>query len=107
LQLAAPPDGELGLRAVRESNGWAVAVPDANAYQMQGKLGSQEGLFVEPAAAISAAAVELDRASGRLTGDETVVALLTGTGFKVADAIQNLTSGIEIPLIEVPQILSQ
>jgi threonine synthase len=107
LQLAAPPDGELGLRAVRESNGWAVAVPDANTCQMQGKLGSQEGLFAEPAGAISAAAIQMDRARGRLNGHETVVALLTGTGFKVADAIQNLTSGIEIPLIGVPDILKQ
>ncbi len=105
LQLAAPPDGELALRAVREADGWAIAVPDAYTYRVQGELASHEGLFVEPAAAITAAAVELDRASGRLRGDETVVCLLTGIGFKVMDAVQNLTAGVEIPLIGVEEIV--
>jgi threonine synthase len=106
LQLAAPPDGALALRAVQESEGWAVAVPDADTYRVQGELASREGVFVEPAAAITAAAVERDRASGRLRGDETVVCLLTGIGFKVMDAIQNLTAGIEIPLIEADSIIT-
>lgn len=106
LQLAAPPDGALALRAVRESHGWAIVVPDANTAQAQSKLASSEGLFAEPAAAITAAAAELDRANGRLRGDELVVCLLTGIGFKVMDAVQRLTEGLEIPLLDVEQILS-
>ncbi len=105
LQLAAPPDGALALRAVRESDGWAVAVPDAVTYRVQGELAAREGLFVEPAAAITAAAVEVDRQAGRLRGDETVVCLLTGIGFKVMDAVQRLTEHIPIPLIEAGDIV--
>jgi threonine synthase len=104
LQLAAPPDGDLALRALRESNGWAIAVPDTNTYRVQRELSAHEGLFVEPAAAITTAAVELDRASGRLRGDELVVCILTGIGFKVMDAVQNATAGVEIPLIECDDI---
>ena len=89
---------------MRESGGWALAVPDDYTYRVQGQLASQEGLFVEPAAAITAAAVELDRMSGRLRGSESVVCLLTGIGFKVMDAVQNLTASVEIPLIEVADI---
>ncbi|MBI5878571.1 MAG: pyridoxal-phosphate dependent enzyme [Chloroflexi bacterium] len=105
LQLADPPDGALALKAVRDSGGWAMAVPDAETARAQKALAAQEGLFVEPAAAITAAAVSLDRASGRLRGDETVMCVLTGVGFKVQDAIQRLTDGVEIPLIEADDIL--
>lgn len=105
LQLAAPPDGGLALRGVLESDGWAIAVPDANTYRVQGELAGEEGLFVEPAAAITAAAVEMDMAAGRLKGDETVVCLLTGIGFKVMDAVNNLIAGVEIPLIEAGEII--
>jgi threonine synthase len=104
LQLAAPPDGNLALRAIRQSNGWAMAVPDANTYRVQRELASAEGLFVEPAAAITAAAVQLDRMEGRLRGDELVVCILTGSGFKVMDAVQNATADVEIPLIAVDEI---
>ena len=104
LQLAAPPDGQLALRAVRESGGWASAVPDPDTYRVHGELAGREGLFVEPAAAITAAAAELDRAAGRLRGDEAVVCLLTGIGFKVMDAVNRLTEAVEIPLITADEI---
>ena len=106
LQLAAPPDGRLAVQALRESGGWGVAVPDEDTYRMQGELAQTAGLFVEPAAAITVAAAALDRAEGRLRGDETAVCILTGLGFKVMDAVNRLTADVEIPLIEAEAIAS-
>ena len=106
LQLAAPPDGRLAARALRESGGWGVAVPDAMTYAVQADLAAREGLFVEPAAAVAGAAARLDRETGRLRGDETAVCLLTGVGFKVMDAVNRMIADVEIPLIEAEEIVS-
>ncbi len=103
--LTSPPDGDLVLQDLRESDGWGLSIADAGAYRAQAELARQEGLFVEPAAAVVWAAVQADRQSGRLRGDETVVALLTGIGFKDSAAIQKMTADIALPLIEAEEIL--
>ena len=103
--LTSPPDGDLVLQDLRESDGWALSIPDEVTYQAQSELARQEGLFVEPAAAVVWAAARADRQSGRLQGDETVIALLTGIGFKDSAAIQKMTDDIALPLIEANDIL--
>jgi len=105
LQLTAPPDGDLVLRALRESGGWATSVPDDATYTAQADLAAREGIFVEPAAAITLAALRADLASGRLRGDERVVCLLTGVGFKDAGALQRLAEGRTVQPIRVEDIL--
>jgi threonine synthase len=105
LQLTAPPDGDLVLREVRASDGWVVSIPDGATYQAQAELASREGLFVEPAAAITLAAVRADLASGRLHGNERVACWLTGVGFKDAAALQRLTEGQELQQITPAEIL--
>lgn len=105
LQLTAPPDGDLVLRALRESYGWAISVPDAATYTAQTDLAAREGIFVEPAAAITLAALRADLASGQLRGDERVVCLLTGVGFKDASALQRMVEGRVVQPIKVDDIL--
>lgn len=105
LQLTAPPDGDLVLRALHASGGWAISIPDEATWQAQADLASQEGLFVEPAAAITLAAVRADRASGRLRGDERVACWLTGVGFKDANAVQRMVERCAVPLIRAEEIL--
>ena len=105
LQLTAPPDGDLVLRALRESGGWATSVPDDATYAAQADLAAREGIFVEPAAAITLAALRADLASGRLRGDERVVCLLTGVGFKDASALQRMAEGRAVQPITVDDIL--
>jgi threonine synthase len=106
LQLTAPPDGDLVLRALKASNGWAVSIPDAATWQAQADLASQEGIFVEPAAAITLAAVRADRASGRLRGEERVACWLTGIGFKDTNAVQRMVEQRDVPLIRAADILT-
>ena len=103
--LTSPPDGDLVLQDLRESGGWALSIADEVTYRAQADLARREGLFVEPAAAVVWAAVEADRQSGRLRGDEKAVALLTGIGFKDSAAIQKMTAGMQLPLIEAEEIL--
>ena len=103
--LTSPPDGDLVLQDLRESDGWALSIADEVTYQAQAELASQEGLFVEPAAAVVWAAARADRQSGRLQGDETVVSVLTGIGFKDSAAVQKMTDDKPLPLIKASDIL--
>jgi threonine synthase len=105
LQLAAPPDGDLVLRTLAASNGWSVTVDDEATYAAQVQLAKQEGLFVEPAAAISLAGVAADREAGRLHGNERVVCVLTGIGFKDSHAVQRMVEHVPLPLIKADDIL--
>lgn len=105
LQLAAPPDGDLVLRTLADSDGWSVSIDDDATYAAQAQLAKREGVFVEPASAISLAGVIADRASGRLQGHERVACILTGIGFKDVNAIQRMVEHVEMPLIKAEDIL--
>ena len=105
LQLTAPPDGDLVLRALHESQGWAVSAPDEQTYQAQADLAGREGVFVEPAAAIALAGLRADLAAGRLSRDARVVCLLTGVGFKDAAALQRLAEARAVEPIRAEGIL--
>lgn len=105
IQLTAPPDGDLALQALYESDGWAVSVPDEATYTAQAELASLEGVFVEPAAAITLAAIRADRAAGRLRGGERVACWLTGSGFKDAAAVERMVAGRTVHTITAADIL--
>lgn len=105
IQLTAPPDGDLALQALHESNGWALSVPDEATYAAQAELASREGLFVEPAAAITLAAIRADHASGRLRDVERVAGWLTGSGFKDAAAVERMVAGRTVQTITAAEIL--
>jgi threonine synthase len=106
IQLTAPPDGDLALQALHESGGWAISVPDAATYAAQAELASREGIFVEPAAATTLAAVRADRAAGRLGGNERVACWLTGSGFKNASAVDRMVAGRTVAEITAAAILA-
>jgi len=105
IQLTAPPDGDLALQALHASDGWAISVPDEATYAAQTALASREGLFVEPAAAITLAAMRADRTAGRLHGTERVAAWLTGSGFKDATAVERMVAGRTVQGITAAEIL--
>ena len=103
--LTSPPDGELVLDTLRESAGWAVTVADETTYQAQAEMAAGEGIFAEPAAAVPWAAVKADKRTGRLTGAEKVVCIVTGIGFKDSAALQRMTEATALPMIEADEIL--
>src|SRR5688572_4144078 len=80
--------GWRALAAVRDSKGSAVAVSDRETLEAQYLIGSQAGIFAEPAAATSVAAAIKLRKSGVIGKDDIVVCNLTGHGLKQPEAIR-------------------
>ena len=82
IEVEAPPRGRLILAALRQSDGRAVAVEDAAILEHRRLLATLEGLDVEPTAAVPLAGLAALARDGVVQPDETVVALLTGSGLK-------------------------
>ncbi|GLZ41859.1 threonine synthase [Actinokineospora sp. NBRC 105648] len=84
----------LVLRALKETEGTAVAVSDPELLAAQRELAQLEGTFVCPEGAACFAALARLRESGWLKGTEQVVVLNTGTGIKYPNTIQ-----IDVPTL--------
>lgn len=77
-----PRDGLAAVRAVIESGGAAVAVPDAEILAAIPELARGAGVFAEPAASCAWAGLKKAAREGRVKPDETVVCMITGNGLK-------------------------
>ncbi|HEX6510574.1 MAG TPA: threonine synthase [Chloroflexota bacterium] len=82
-----PRNGHLALRDIRHSGGRAVVVSDEAILAAVRELASTAGIFAEPAAAASLAGLRASLQSGDLSGDETVVLLVTGSGLKDVEGV--------------------
>lgn len=74
------------LRALRDSRGHAVAVPDAELMADVKVLGRREGIFAAPEGGACVSAVRRLAREGWLAPGERVVLFNTGTGLKYLDA---------------------
>ncbi len=72
------------LRALRESGGTAVAVPDEAMMDAAQQIGRAQGIFACPEGAATLAAFQRLRNEGWIADDETVVLFNTGSGLKYA-----------------------
>jgi threonine synthase len=77
-----PRDGLAAVRAVIESRGIAVTVPDEEILAAIPELARNSGVFAEPAASCAWACVKKAAREGQIRRDETVVCLSTGNGLK-------------------------
>lgn len=75
-------DGTRTLAVIRQSGGAAVAVPDAAIEEATRWMARDEGLYVEPTAAVATAAVAALRGAGTIREGDTVVVVATGHGLK-------------------------
>lgn len=82
LRVPSPIGGFICLRAIRETNGTAVAVPEEEIHAAAGRLASQSGIDVCPEGGAAWAALARLRRDGWLGKDERVVVFNTGTGIK-------------------------
>ncbi|MCY0877939.1 MAG: pyridoxal-phosphate dependent enzyme [Firmicutes bacterium] len=90
LRHAYPPDGVAALRAIRASHGGVVMVEEEDAVRWSARLAKRAGIWAEPSAAISLAAVEHLVQQGALGSNDTVVCIATGAGWRdLADINQN------------------
>jgi threonine synthase len=77
-----PRDGLAAVRAVIESGGEAVAVPDAEILAAIPEIAAATGVFPEPAAATPWAVVKQMVKDSKIAPDEVVVCLVSGNGLK-------------------------
>ncbi len=82
----SPSHGIKALKAVRETNGMFVSVSDEEFVSTIRLLASKEGLFVEPAGAVSIAGISKLLAQRRIQNLKTIVCMLTGHGLNSPQA---------------------
>ncbi|MDP1797614.1 MAG: threonine synthase [Planctomycetaceae bacterium] len=72
----------LMLRALRESNGFAIAVDDASILQARDEVSHHDGLLMSPEGAATYAAYQHSLRDGRIQPDDTVVLFNCASGLK-------------------------
>ena len=77
-----PPDGMEALDTVRQAEGFFISITDEEALLAQQQAGRQEGLYIEPSTGACLAGLKELLASGRVGPQDTVVALVSGSGFR-------------------------
>ncbi|MGI9224612.1 MAG: threonine synthase [Woeseiaceae bacterium] len=77
-----PRDGLAAVKAVIESGGAAVSVPDNEILDAIRDVACKSGIFAEPAAAASWAAAKHMVREKKIGADDVVVCLMTGSGLK-------------------------
>ncbi len=88
-----PRDRAKALRAVRETNGAFVSVPDSETLASIPAVARLTGVFCEPSSAITYAGARRALELGYLKPEERVVFLLTGSGLKDVRRAQESVSG--------------
>ena len=89
--------GSWPLNTLKESNGYAAAVPDAEILEAQSLLATREGIFCEPSSATTIAGLRRLLSKGVISKNETVVCVTTGSGLKVLEvASQVCTKPVQL-----------
>jgi threonine synthase len=86
LRVPKPLGDVLSLRAIRESNGCALAVTDSDMLDAAIELSSDEGIFPAPEGGACVAALKKLLSTGFLKPEERIVIYNTGTGLKYLEA---------------------
>jgi len=113
--VAEPLQGELAIKALKESNGLALTVSDSEIFAAELQIAKLEGIFAEPASSATIAALRKLVEEGKIDKNENIVCLITGSGLKATDVLQALTKkqkttvlGLEISTKEkILRILSK
>ena len=92
IRIGNPVNWRKTIRAIRESGGLALKLPDTAIVEVQRGLARTEGLFVEPASAASVAGAQRLAAAGTFASGATVVCVATGHGLKDPEAALRNTS---------------
>jgi threonine synthase len=104
IRIGNPQSWDKAVNAQQESGGWFDEFSDDEILAAQKLLAEQEGIFCEPASAISLAGAIKDINSGKIPEGSTVTCTLTGHGLKDPDtAIKQSTT----PLIKVKAELEE
>ncbi|NLO80388.1 MAG: threonine synthase [Xanthomonadaceae bacterium] len=95
IRIGNPQSWEQAWAANKESGGWFDEFDDAEILAAQRLLAEKEGIFCEPASAVSVAGAMRDIRAGKIPEGSTVVCTLTGHGLKDPDiAIQQASGAV-------------
>ncbi len=86
IRIGDPQSWDKAWQASRESNGWFDRFRDEEILEMQHELAQHEGIFCEPASAVSLLGALHDIKQGKIAEGKRVVCTLTGHGLKDPDA---------------------
>jgi len=92
IRIGHPQSWDYAWQANKESGGWFDAFTDAEILKTQKLLTEKEGIFCEPASAVSVAGAIKDIDSGKIAAGSVVVCTLTGNGLKDPDTAINQCS---------------
>jgi threonine synthase len=105
-----PLQSELARKAIIESDGLALTVSDQDILVAELQIAKLEGVFAEPASAITVAALKKLLEENRIAKDSSVICLITGSGLKATDVLQALnkkqkTAGLGLEITTKEKIL--
>lgn len=102
ISAGVPRDRAKALRAVRQTNGAFIAVPDDEILSAIPTLARMTGVFAEPSCAAVYAGAKRAVQSKLVDADESVLLLMTGNGLKdIKRAQQSVAQGLRVqPTIE-------
>jgi threonine synthase len=105
LAIGNPADGVYGVKALVESKGSGVAVPEEQVVEGIKLLAETEGVFTETAGGVVVSALKELAANGIIKRDELTVAYITGNGLKTQEVVEHLVQPLRIePNIEAFQL---
>jgi threonine synthase len=91
IRVSKPVFGELALRTLRESGGFATSVSDEEMLAAGRDIAKLEGIFAEPASASTIACLRSLVESGKIDRRDRITCLITSSGLKTDDILQSLT----------------
>lgn len=98
IRIGRPQSERQARAALAESGGWVDQLEDSEILAGQKQLAASEGVFCEPASAISVAGALRDIERGRIPPGATVVCTVTGHGLKDPDTA--IAQGGEVITVE-------
>jgi threonine synthase len=110
IRIGNPASWDLAVNAQRESGGWFAECSDEEILRVQKLLAEAEGIFCEPASAISVAGLLHDIERGRIREGTTIVCTLTGHGLKdpdtaIAQCVKPET--VDAELFEIERVMKE
>ncbi|MHA1436887.1 MAG: pyridoxal-phosphate dependent enzyme [Promethearchaeota archaeon] len=86
---------KLAIRAIKESKGTALEIPENLMLSSIEDLARTEGIFAEPASALTIAALNILNQNGIIDSNESVLCLITGSGLKAPYVLEALSSRVK------------
>lgn len=87
IAIGDPGDGKYVLEVVRETGGAVESASDKEILKGIFDLARLEGVFAEPAGAVTVAVAKKLREAGRISRDESTVLCVTGNGLKTSELV--------------------